>query len=389
MAEYYSNRGLVLKSVGKINEAINDFQLAVKINTSYSIAYANLGLMYEIINNPNEALKYYDFAINIEPDYSIVYWNKAITLLRMGNFLEGWELYEKRWAHEEFLINKRSFDQPLWLGQESLEGKTILLYSEQGLGDTLQFSRYVELVSERGAKVILEVPKSMMLILDGLKGVDSFVAKGDELPDFDFQCPLMSLPLAFKTNLETIPAQVPYLFARQDRVQRWAKHIGSEGFKIGIGWQGSTQGRVDAGRSFPVSLFEQIAKNEGVRLISLQKNTGVEQLQSLPLGMHIETLPQDFDSGEGAFLDSAAVMKCMDLVISSDTALTHLAGALGVKTWLPLKYVPDWRWMMERQDSPWYPGHRLFRQKSLGDWQGVFQEMESELRKLMRGKYEK
>jgi tetratricopeptide (TPR) repeat protein len=340
-------------------------------------------LIYEILNEPLEALKNYDYATDLDPQYQIVYWNKAITLLRMGELFEGWKLYEKRWAHEEFIVNKRSFKQPLWLGQESLEGKTILLYSEQGLGDTLQFCRYAELVHARGAKVILEVPKFMIQVLEGLRGVERFVAKGDALPDFDFQCPLMSLPLAFKTSLETIPANVPYLFTRQERVQRWAKHIGSEGFKIGIGWQGSTHGRVDVGRSFHLSLFEQIAKIEGVRLISLQKNTGTEQLQNLPAGMHIETLPQDFDAGDGAFLDSAAVMKCLDLVISSDTALTHLAGALGVKTWLPLKYVPDWRWMMERQDSPWYPSHRLFRQKSLGDWQGVFQEIDGELRTIV------
>jgi hypothetical protein len=191
----------------------------------------------------------------------------------------------------------------------------------------------------------------------------------------------MSLPLAFKTTLQSIPAEAPYLFARQDKINQWASHLGSHGFKIAISWQGNAQGKVDIGRSFPVSLFAQIAKLPGVRLISLQKNTGVEQLANLPDGMIVETLPKDFDSAENAFLDSAAVMKCVDLVISSDTALTYLAGALGVRTWLPLKYVPDWRWMLDRDDSPWYPQHTLFRQPQLNDWLSVFNNMRDLLNK--------
>ena len=168
--------------------------------------------------------------------------------------------------------------------------------------------------------------------------------------------------------------------AAEDRIEAWQQRLGQSGFKIAICWQGSPSNKVDVGRSFPVALFEGIAKIEGVRLISLQKNEGTEQLAQLPKGMHIETLANDFDSRENAFLDSAAIMKCVDLVICSDTALTHLAGALGVPTWLPLKHIPDWRWQLDRADSPWYPQHRLFRQSQAGDWPGTFKQMENELK---------
>jgi hypothetical protein len=223
-------------------------------------------------------------------------------------------------------------------------------------------------------------------LLSGLEGVDQFVEKGKALPSFDYHCPLMSLPLAFNTALESIPNKIPYIHSNLNNQIKWQELIGGAGFKVAVCWQGSTKAKVDVGRSFPVSLFEGLAHIDGVRLISLQKNEGVEQLKNLPVGMIVETLPDDFDSGENAFLDSAAVMKCVDLVITSDTALTHLAGALGVKTWLPLKYVPDWRWMLDRSDSPWYPNHRLFRQQTSDDWISVFTEMEKELKSLLSTK---
>ena len=300
----------------------------------------------------------------------------------------GFNEYEWRWKSEDIekQAEKRTFTQPLWLGKESLHNKTILLYSEQGLGDTIQFCRYAMLVAELGAKVILEVQKPLVNLLQNLTGVSQLVEKGSALPEFDYQCPLLSLPLAFKTVIESIPNQIPYIHSGADKEDKWREHIGETGFKIAICWQGSTQGKVDVGRSFPVSLFERLAKIDGVRLISLQKNEGIEQLKNLPIGMKVETLPDDFDGVENAFLDSAAVMKCVDLVITSDTALTHLAGALGVKTWLPIKYVPDWRWMLDRSDSPWYLNHRLFRQATRNDWTTVFKEMETELKSLISTK---
>ena len=303
-----------------------------------------------------------------------------------GDLIKGWELYEWRWKKDIFTSSKRNFPQPLWLGNENIDGKTILLHAEQGMGDTIQFCRYAKLVKALGARVVLEVPKALLGLLSGLEGVDKFVEKGEALPAFDYHCPLMSLPLAFKTTIGSIPNKFPYILTNKNKQNKWQKHIGETGYKIAICWQGNTKNKGDVGRSFHVSLFEGLAKIDGVRLISLQKNEGIEQLNNLPVGMKVEILPDDFDSRENAFLDSTAVMKCVDLVITSDTALTHLAGALGVKSWLPLKYVPDYRWMLDRRDSPWYPNHRLFRQATRDDWTSVFNEMETELKSLISTK---
>ena len=261
---------------------------------------------------------------------------------------------------------------------ESLSGKTILLYAEQGLGDTIQFCRYVQLVASLGAKVILEVQRPLVPLLRGLAGVESLIAKGDQLPEFDYQCPLMSLPLAFKTDLNSIPVSQRYLEAQAQRVVYWRERLKSNKFKIGISWQGSQTSKIDIGRSFELSRFEKIAQLPNVQLISLQKGYGTEQLKTMPVGMEVMDLGGQMDA-EGAFLDSAAVMMNLDLVITSDTALAHLAGALGVKTWVALKYVPDWRWMLDRDDSPWYPSIKLFRQQELDEWTPVFEQIFSEL----------
>jgi hypothetical protein len=189
--------------------------------------------------------------------------------------------------------------------------------------------------------------------------------------------------LAFKTTIDRVPNQIPYIYSSIDKQNKWREYIGDRGFKIAICWQGNPKNKIDVGRSFPVSLLEDISKINGVRLISLQKNEGVEQTKNLPVGMKIENLPDDFDSGENAFLDSVAVMRCVDLVITSDTALTHLAGSLGVKTWLPLRYLPDWRWLLDRDDSPWYPSMKIYRQVKIGDWSSVFNEIETELKNLV------
>jgi hypothetical protein len=204
----------------------------------------------------------------------------------------------------------------------------------------------------------------------------------DRSLEFSFHCPLLSLPLAFKTNLETIPNKSPYLHAQPDNLARWAQKIGTDGFKIGIAWQGNT-GAIDAQRSFPLADLQELSWIPGVRLISLQKGEGVEQLDSLPSGMRVESLGHEFDAGPDAFLDSAAVIEHCDLVVTSDTSIAHLAGALGAPTWVALKQVPDWRWMMGRADSPWYPTIRLFRQSVRDDWKGVFVQIERELAPLV------
>ena len=258
------------------------------------------------------------------------------------------------------------------------------MHWEQGLGDTLQFCRYVCLLERAGAKVLFAPQKSLRRLMRSLSATVEIVDEADPALAFDVHCPLLSLPLAFKTDLASIPGKSPYLGVEDGLVERWRERIGRHGFKIGICWQGATS-KIDAGRSFPLAALHPIARLPGVRLISLHKGAGEAQLQSLPEGMTVETLGADFDAGPDAFLDSAAVMKNLDLVISSDTAIAHLAGALAVPVWIALKHVPDWRWMLDRADSPWYPTARLFRQRVRDDWSDVFVEIEKELSMLVKG----
>jgi tetratricopeptide (TPR) repeat protein len=384
-ADAHYNRGVVFAEQQRLDEALASYDRAIEISHDLAVAHNNRGETLKALMRLDEALASYDRAIALRPGYGDALCNRSLVLLMQGKYREGWALYEWRWKRRSAPLAARVFAQPLWLGAEDVAGKTVLLHAEQGLGDTIQFVRYAKLVQRCGAKVLLDVPEALVPLMAGVEGVDALVRKGRPLPHFDFHCPLLSLPLAFGTELSSIPAEVPYLGVSEERKARWRRHLGAEGFRIAICWQGNPDGKVDIGRSFPVRSFEGIARIPGVRLISLQKNAGTEQLRDLPAGMRVETLPEDFDAGDGAFLDSAAVMACVDLVITSDTALTHLAGACGVRTWLPLKHVPDWRWMLERSDSPWYPQHRLFRQRRRDDWSAVFAEMESALPDLVAG----
>jgi hypothetical protein len=275
---------------------------------------------------------------------------------------------------------------PMWRGEAGLAGKTLFVYADQALGDTVQFCRYAKLAAERGARVVLAVQPRLCELLRGLSPQIRVIAQAEEAGSYDYQCALASLPLAFATTLADVPAAVPYLSADPRRAARWRERIGEAGFKIGIAWQGS-RNRIDVGRSVPLEFFVPLAGLPGVRLISLQKGEALEQLrgsQSFPL----ELLGDDFDAGPQAFLDSAAVMSQLDLLITCDTALAHLAGALGRPIWVALKHVPDWRWLLDREDSPWYPSMRLFRQSRRGDWEGVFAAIHAELARLAHFGYE-
>jgi hypothetical protein len=305
--------------------------------------------------------------------------------LLTGHLEEGFIEFEWRWKTKNLDQEAihRNYNKPIWSGQESIRDKTIFVYAEQGLGDTIQFCRYIKMLSDAGVRVLLEVQAALVNLMQSLNCVDEWVSKGQEPPEFDFHCPIMSLPLALKTDLSNIPSRRRYLSAESRRMEIWRKQIGEDGFRVGICWQGST-GKLDAGRSFPLAQLQSLAQIPGLRLISLHKGAGEEQLQGLPEGMRVETPGPHFDVGHDAFLDTAAVMKCCDLVITSDTAVAHLAGALGVRTWVALKYVPDWRWLLDRDDSPWYPTMRLFRQQSHGDWDGVFSRIGAALTKQIQ-----
>jgi hypothetical protein len=296
----------------------------------------------------------------------------------MGDYERGWPEYEWRWKHKR--APKRAFHEPLWDGSD-LHGRTILLTAEQGLGDMLQFIRYAPMVKDRGGTVVLACPAIMLPVLSRCRGIDRFVSEGEPLPAFDVQAPLMSLPAIFKTTLATIPACVPYVFCDPGLVERWQRELSRwDVFKVGIAWQGNPFHRWGHHRSFGLAPLASLARLDGVRLFSLQRVHGLNELEVSVSQLPIETFGPEFDVSSGAFMDTMAVMRQLDLVVTPDTALAHLAGALGVPVWIPLSVIADWRWMVGRSDSPWYPTMRLFRQTELGNWLPVFEQIVAELR---------
>ncbi len=321
-----------------------------------------------------EALACYHFVLQLQPDEVNALYYCATSYLSIGDFASARALL-LRWDE----ISSKRWNLPLWRG-ENIEGKTLYVYSEQGLGDRLQFVRFLPLVAKRCARVIYSEYPSLWRIIGPMEGVEMSL---DVPPNFDVICSGYMLPHLVGIDPETVPNQVPYLRVEADLVAKWAQRLPQTGFRIGIAWQGNP-GPLDRGRSPPLALFAPLTRLPGVQLISLQTGLGAEQIEHRPDGMELITLGPDFDSGPDSFVDSAAVMENLDLIITSDNAVAHLAGALGHPVWTMLKSVPDWRWMTEREDCPWYPTMRLFRQKNAGDWQEVMERIIQELAPMIR-----
>jgi len=373
------NLGVALATLGDVEEAVARLRRGVALEPDFAEAHSSLGAALSAQGKIDEALAEYDTAIRLKPDYPDAHWNRSLNWLLLGDFERGWSEYEWRWRCKR-TGPAPNFSQPRWDGSP-LNGRTILLCTEQGLGDTLQFVRYAPLVQALGGRVVLRCQRSLVPILASLVGVSQLIADGDPLPAFDIYAPLMSLPAILGTTLETVPANVPYLTADTERIAHWREVMSAmKGFRMGIAWQGSIRHPWDRHRSCKLANFEPLAHIEGVRLISLQKGPGIEQLQELggDFGFTVAYLGVKVDES-GPFLDTAAIMANLDLVVSVDTAAAHLAGALGVPCWLALAYTPDYRWLLRRGDSPWYPSMRLFRQPAVGDWSGVFGGMADEL----------
>ena len=349
--------------------------------------YNNLGMVLTTEGRFDDALRHLEEALRLQPDFAEPHFSRALIHLHRGDFEGGWaECEEWRWQCKRFV--PRPFPQPRWDGSP-LAGRIILLHAEQGLGDTIQFIRYAPLVKERGGRVIVECQQELLGLLATCPGIDRLVPAGSALPPFDVYAALVSLPAILRTTLETIPANVPYLFADPQRVSgKWLVVSGEEGrdhspltthhspLKIGIAWQGNPNHMNDRRRSVPLAGFVPLARIDGVRLFSLQKGFGIEQLGRIDSEFAITDLGSRLES----FMDTAAVMSNLDLVITIDSALAHCAGALGVPVWGLLPFVPDWRWLLNRADSPWYPTMRLFRQQRRGDWEEVFQRIAQEVR---------
>lgn len=367
--EAQSNRGVVLKDLGRLEESVACFHQALRLCPEATDVHNNLGNALKERGLLEESLSCFQQALRLKPDSIDAHWNRSLAWLLLGDYEKGWPEYEWRRQLKGFPI--RSFPQPAWNGAH-LAGRTILLHAEQGVGDTLQFIRYAPLVKERGGTVLFQCPPLLVRTLASCPGIDRLIPEGEEVPPFDVQTPLLSLPAIFQTTLATVPQHVPYLFPEADLVDRWRQKLEDcRGFKIGLVWQGNPRYRSDRHRSIPLIQFAPLGRLPGVELFSLQKGSASEQVPEVSDQFRIVDLADQLDD----FAQTAAVMKNLDLVITVDTAVAHLAGALGVPVWVLLRFAPDWRWLMHRPDSPWYPTMRLFRQEKRGDWQPVLQSV--------------
>ncbi len=384
--EGHNNLGNALRDLSQVDEAVACYEQALRLNPNFALTHNNLGNAYREQGKLDMAAACYLEALRLKPDYDEAHVNLGMLRFLEGNFEAGWPEYE--WRFRIKRLNLRSYPQPRWDGS-SLVGKTILLQAEQGFGDTLQFIRYAPLVKERGGTVLSECPPELVRILQTCAGIDQIYPAGSVMPLFDVRIPLLSLPAVLKTTLDKIPASVPYLEADANLVELWRQTISGDpsatALKVGIFWQGSprfaqVECRIaDQKRSISLAQFEPLARLPGVRLFSLQKGYGTEQLAQWKDRWHII----DLGSKLGDFMDTAAAMMNLDLVITADTAPAHLAGALGAPVWNLLYTAACWRWLCDREDSPWYPTMRLFRQKRLGDWDEVMGRVAAEVQRLV------
>jgi tetratricopeptide (TPR) repeat protein len=374
-AEAYNNRGNALKEHRKVDEAIKDYSQAIDLKSNCFEAFNNIGNGLKEKKLLSAAIASYDRAIEIRPDFAEAYWNKSLALLLNGDYINGWKFYEWRWQRDVFAPLKRDFPQPLWLGTPSLLNKSILLHGEQGFGDTIQFSRYAKLVSDLGAKVILEVQMPLISLLEDLDGVSLATIRGEKIPEFDFHCPLMSLPHAFKTTEDTIPTRNPYIFSKFAKVAIWEAKLGNRiKPRIGIVWSGNRGHQNDHARS--ISLKQLLLYlPDNCQYVSLQKGL------SLADGKVLQNNPQilNFAHELYDFSDTAALAEILDCIVSVDTSVAHLTAAMGKKTWILLPNDPDWRWFLDREDSPWYPTAKLYRQPVPGDWFSVLARVRDDL----------
>ncbi len=382
-SEFHNNLCLALADVGRFEEAIAAADAALRLNPLDAKVHVNRGNALSALGRMEAALASYEMALRLQRDYVNANWNRSLSLLTQGDYDRGWAEYESRWKKNG--TRNRTLPQPRWDGSD-LAGKTILLWCEQGLGDTLQFVRYASLLKKRGAVVWVECQEKLLPLLAKAVGVDRVVAEGPTLPsEFDCHAPLMSLPFLCQTKLSAVPCETPYLTADTELTQRWREELhGSSHFKIGIAWQGNPKHRWDRHRSFPLHWFRILADLPGVKLYSLQKGTGCEQMATARFS--IVDLGADLDEKTGAFQETAAVMQSLDLVITCDSSLAHLAGALGLPVWVALSTLADWRWMLDVDDSPWYPTMRLFRQNEFGKWRPVFERMRDEIVRLLEAR---
>lgn len=374
-AEAHNNRGIALGALDRPTEALASYERAIALQPDYAEAFYNRGNALRELHRYREAVESYERALALKPDYAAAHWNLADCRLMLGDFARGWQEYEWRWKLQQRQHARRDFAQPLWVGAQPLDGRTILLHGEFGLGDTLQFCRYANEVAARGAKVVLEVQPPLLPLLADLEGVLQTVPRGAPLPEFDFHCPLMSLPLAFKTDLSNVPVKIPYIRSNPSRVAAWQQTLPRKDKpRVGLVWSGSMSQRNDK-RSMALEEMLPLV-GEWAQWLSLQKEVRESERALLAARADLRHVGDDLND----FADTAAVIELIDVLVTVDTSVAHVAGALGKPVWILLPFNPhDWRWMLDREDSIWYPSARLFRQPAAGDWESVIRRVNEEL----------
>lgn len=376
-----NNLGAALMELGAAEEAARYFREAVALKPDLADAHYNLGNVYREAKDPAGALACYEEALRLEPGHAKARWNRALTWLCSGDWERGFEEFEWRWKMP--FLKPRHFAQPLWDGAP-LEGRTILLYAEQGLGDVIHFVRFAAQVKARGGRVLVESPRALLGLLASAPGIDGLVASGDVLPPFDVQAPLMSLPRILAIRPDTVPAAVPYLEADPARRAAWRRRFDAlPGLRVGLVWAGNPQHAHDRRRSLALDAFRPLGTTRGVSFVGLQYGPRSCQGLAPPEGLELLHVGPEL----GDFGEAAAALAALDLVISVDTAMAHLAGALGIPVWVLVAFVPDWRWGLDGDSTPWYPTMRLFRQNRPGDWAGVMERVAAALEVLAQRRY--
>jgi hypothetical protein len=373
------HRGRLLTKLGQHAKAAACFEKLLTRHPNHAEAHNSLGHLLIQLGRHREAIASFARAIALEPDNANAHFNLALALLTVGELEAGWREYEWRFRTEGLKASRSIYPQPHWDGVESLAGKTINVYTEQGLGDSIMFVRYAPMLAAQGATVIAGLLPQAKVLATEIDGVTP-VAPGDPLPRFDIQCPLLSLPYLLKTRLETIPANVPYIRPRADRVAIWRDRLPRDGrLTVGVVWAGGKDFKGDHNRSIALQRFQSLFDAPGMRFVGLQRELregDAERLRQWPDVMHFGEQLTDF-------ADTAAIISMLDLVISVDTSVAHLAGAMARPVWILLPIVPDFRWLLDRSDSPWYPTARLFRQPRLGDWESVLAHVRAALAGLV------
>lgn len=368
-ADAYYNRALAYTNLKKFELAVADYTKAITHNPNHFQALNNRGMALRELRRFDEAIEDFGNCVDLKPDFADGYWNKALTHLMIGDYKIGWKLYEYRWSSKNFTSKKRDFDKPLWVGTQSLSGKTILLHSEQGLGDSLQFCRYIKNFTKLKCRVLLEIESPLLGIMENLLPVAQIFKKDSSLPTFDFHCPLMSLPLAFNTTVETIPFSSSYLAADRDRIRWWQEHLGKKTPpRIGLVWRGNPEHPKDQRRSIELaSIVNKLTPD--FDWYSLQLEISDEEKYLIEQNTHLT----HFGPLIGDFAETAALCKVLDAVVCVDTSIAHLCGAIGLPVHLLLGFNADFRWHAEGERTPWYMTTRIYRQETDGCWQRPLQ----------------